>query len=86
LCLDGRRVDLWLYGFLKVHSVLFVNLVPVHEVVLFMLGGSTFSGEMSHSSAVEAGSLRSGRGCLGLSDISSEGSPIEPVRWGSSAS
>src|SRR5579863_2330362 len=86
LSFDRSWVDLWLHWFLEVHSILFVDLVPVYKVVLFALWGATFSSEVSHSSAVEAGSFWFSRGSLGLSDVCSEQTSIESVRQGSGAS
>ena len=75
-----------LYWFLKVHCVLFVDLIPIHEVILFALWGTAFSGKVSHPPAVKAGPLWFGGGSLGLSDVRSERASIESVWWGSGTS
>ena len=69
------------YRFLEIHRVLFIDLVPIYEVVLLASRGAALSGKVSHSSTVEAGSFWFGRGSLGLGDICSVRLPVEPVRW-----
>ena len=75
-----------LHGFLKVYGVLFIDLVPVYKVVLFALGRTTFSSEMSHSSAVEARPFWLSRGSLSLGDIRPERTSVESIWWGSGTS
>ena len=65
---------------------MFVDLVPVYEIVLLALWGAAFSCKMSHSSAIEAGPFGFHWGSLSLGDVGSEGSSVEPIRWGASAS